>query len=181
MRKKIFILSILLMMILSGCKTDTRQLNEEKYEAYLTYYQAILDYDNKQSQSNEFDISLIINKLSETSYRYDVIIDNPRVAMYNIEVLMIVDDITHAVRTDVMMPSLGILEDETYTMIPYQVDVEKNYVGGLDLSATGTEESVHISVMVQFTNKEKTRVTREYFALADSYTAQSEAQQGEGA
>ena len=167
------------MILLAGCRSDARQLNEEKYNAYLAYYQAILDYDNKQSQSNEFDINLVINKLSDENYRYDVIIDNPKVAMYNIEVLMIVDDIAHAVRTDVMMPSVGIFEDETYTMIPYQVDLEKNYVKGLDLSATGSEEAIHVSVMVQFTNKEKTRTTREYFALSGTYSSQEEAEQQE--
>ena len=42
MRKRIIILTVLLMILLAGCRSDARQLNEEKYNAYLAYYQAIL-------------------------------------------------------------------------------------------------------------------------------------------
>ena len=80
MRKLLTIL--FLIVTLFGCDNndDARELDKEKYNAYLTYYSAILAAENKLTESQCFDIELVVNKLSENEYRYDVIIDSLRVA-----------------------------------------------------------------------------------------------------
>jgi len=88
--------------------------------------------------------------------------------MYGIKVLMIVDNTTRTIETDRMMPSLGMLEDREYNLIPYQVDLEKNCYAGLNLSVLDDNPSIHVSVLVSYTNREKTRNFREFFALAIS-------------
>ncbi len=166
---KKFFVTLLVILMLAGCRQETRQLDEEKYDAYLTYYQSILDYENKQTSSQNFDIKLAANKINDELYRYDVIVDNTRIAMYGIEVLVIIDDLTMEIDNSRMMPSIGIFDEDEYTMIPNQVDRNKNIVRGIDLSFTANEPEVSVSVMVSFYDKDKTRNTKEYFSLNTTY------------
>lgn len=158
---------ILAVLLLTGCTNRAKQMDEEKYNVYLTNYQSILDSEDKKSSSPNFDIQLVKNEINGR-YRYDLIIDNPKIAMYGIKVLMIVDNTTRTIETDRMMPSLGMLEDKEYNLIPYQVDLEKNCYGGLNLSILDDNPAIHVSVLVNYTNREKTRNIREFFALAIS-------------
>ncbi len=168
MKKIILILAMLVALV--GCSSDVeRQIDEEKYNAYLTYYQSILDFSNKQTSSEYFDITVVVNKVSDEEYRYDVVVDNPRVAMYNLIVLVIVDNVSSTINTDEMMPSIGIFEDDDYAMIPGQVYTDNNYIEGVDLSLTDSSDSISISVMVSFTNKDESKSTREYFNFTATY------------
>ena len=53
-----------------------------------------------------------------------------------------------------------------YNLIPYQVDLSKNFYKGLNLSILDDEPTIHVSVMVAYTNKEKSKNYREFFRLA---------------
>lgn len=163
------LLPLMCMLLLVACNNETRQVDEEKYNAYLSYYQAILDYDNKSDSSSNFSIEVVSNKLGEDKYRYDVIISQPKIAMYNIETLVIVEDVSSAINTKEMMPSLGIFEEYKYNLVPGQIDKEKNYVEGLDLSVTSNKPTVYLGVMVSYTDKNNTQVTREYLEISGNY------------
>lgn len=160
---------LLLVFLLAGCKGQDNKVENEKYNAYLSYYQSILDYDSKQTSSSNFDISLVVNKVDDGRYRYDVIINNPKVGMFDIEALMIVEDITSSINTTEMMPSLGIFEDDSVSMIPGQVDKTMGFVEGIDLSVLSENPTIHVGVMVSFNDKNNTSITREYFSLAATY------------
>ena len=121
------------------------------------------------SSSQCYDIALVVNKLDEQQYRYDVIIDNPRVAMYDIKALAVVNDLTIAIDKENMMPSIGILDDSHYNMIPNQVDNEKNFVPGLDLSLLSSSSSLRISVMIEWKDSSEINYVREYINLYASY------------
>ena len=162
--KKLFYVLIAL-LLLTGCKNETKLMDEEKYRAYITNYQSILDSEEKNTSSPNFDIKLVRNSLEE-EYRYDLIIDNPRIAMYEVKVLMIVENTTRTIETDRMMPSLGILEDRVYNLIPYQVDLSNNCYAGLNLSVLDPDPSIHVGVLVSYTNSERNRNFREFFRLA---------------
>lgn len=167
--------ALLILLSMTGCqKNNTRQLDEEKYNAYLANYQAILDYEDKKESSSHFDIRLICNKLSDTSYRYDLIIDNPQVAMCEIMVLMVEENISLTIDTTRMMPSIGIFESAPVNMIPFQVANEKGYVKGIDLSLLSNEPSMRAGVLVSFRNYEKTVTTKEYLSLYAEYVAPAE-------
>lgn len=161
--KKVLI-SLLCVLLLAGCRNETKQMDEEKYNVYLTNYQSILDSEDKKTSSPNFDIQLVRNELTD-KYRYDLIIDNPKIALYNVKVLMIVDNTTRTIDTDRMMPSLGMLENREYNLIPYQVDLSKNCYAGLNLSVLDYEPNIHVSVMVSYTNRDKNRNYREFFRL----------------
>ena len=169
MIKKTFLL-LLCLILLAGCRQKNDN-SEEKYNAYLSYYQSILDYDDKQTASSNFDISLVVNKVAEGQYRYDCVITNPKVGMFDIEALMIIEDVTSSINTSEMMPSLGIFEDDRISMIPGQVDKEKGFVEGIDLSVISDSPAIYVGVMVSFNDKNNTTITREYFHLNASYQA----------
>lgn len=167
MKKILLYLSLLLLV--TGCQNNTHQPEQEKYNSYLSYYQSILDSDIEMSSSQCYDIALVVNKLDEEQYRYDVIIDNPRVAMYDIKALAVVNDLTIAIDKENMMPSIGILDDSHYNMIPNQVDNEKNFVPGLDLSLLSSSSSLRISVMIEWKDSSEINYVREYINLYASY------------
>ncbi len=171
--KKLLYPILALTLLLTGCQqSQQRQLDQEKYDAYLTYYQEIITAQNKLTSCDYFNISLVINQLSDGTYRYDVIIDEPKVAMYSIEVLAVVLKTDATIDYDVMMPSVGIMDDDDVNMIPYQVDKAKNYVEGLDLSGTVDSLPVNIGVKVSFKDRAGQKTTRLFFGLQQTEVTQ---------
>ena len=171
---------LLILTALCGCqKNNTRQLDEEKYNAYLAAYQAILDYEGKKESSAYFDIKLVCNKLSENSYRYDLIVDNPQVSMCEIMILMVEENIALTIDTTRMMPSIGIFEDTAVNMIPFQVAQDKGYVKGIDLSMLSNQSSMRAGIVVSFKNWDKTVTTREYFSLNAEYVEPEQPAEGQ--
>jgi len=167
--KKILIL-IVLIITLAGCnKEETRQLDKEKYNAYLTYYNAILSAENKQTESSCFDIELVVNKIAEDKYRYDVIIDNPKVAMFDIKALAIIETLSLEIDQENMMPSVGILDGYHYSMVPGQLDKENDFYEGIILSLTSKESALRVSVMVDYKPLNEEETIRQYFSLYTTY------------
>ena len=166
---KKLLLIVLTCIMLTGCQSSTRQLDDEKYNAYLSYYQAILDTENKETVCQDFNIELIVNKIGESRYRYDVIIDDPKVAMYDLKVLVIVENVEGTINTKEMMPSIGIFEDVSYSMVPNQIDKDKMFVEGLDLSVVSNEPVIHLGVMVGYDKKDGKEGTTHYFELTTTY------------
>lgn len=171
--KKILICIIVLLTV-GGCKNNARQPDEEKYNSYLTYYQSILDCDSKEAKSQCFDISLAVNKIEDNLYRYDVIIDNPRVAMYDIKALAVIDNLTIDIDENQMMPSIGILNNTNYNMIPFQVDNDKNFVPGIVLSLTSEQSSLRISVMIEWKDSSGLNYVREFLSMYQEYQENQE-------
>ncbi len=173
--KKLLII-LLLIVTLSGCEKDeTREIDKEKYNAYLTYYQSILAAEDKQESSHCFDIELVVNKLDDNYYRYDIIIDNPKVAMYNIKALAIIETLSLEIDKENMMPSVGILDDYHFNMIPGQVDKEKDFYEGIILSLTSEESALRVSVMVDYKPLNDEHTIRQYFSLYTTYEEPEEA------
>ena len=63
--KKLVILLVCVMM-LAGCQNRTRTLDDEKYDAYISYYQSILDNETKELSCQDFDCELVVNKITDT-------------------------------------------------------------------------------------------------------------------
>ena len=172
---KKLIIFLLLAVLLCGChKEDPRQMDQERYNAYITYYQSILDEKDKLEKSQSYDVELVINRLSDGTYVYDVIIDNPRVAMYSIKALAVCDDLGATVSTTEMMPSIGILDEGTCNLFPNLVDRANNYYEGFRLELTAAEPSMRIGIMIDYLDSSKTNRVREYLTLYGTYEAESE-------
>ena len=167
MRKWTFI--IILALILSGCQWfDNDDIDKAKFQRYSAYYTSIFDNDRFILASEYYDLEVVMNKISDSEYRYDVIIDSPKIAMYAIEVMVVENNITPEV-ADKMMPTIGIFENVEYNLIPYQVNVDKGYVKGLIVNGISTMPSINLKIMVLWRDYAKLLVTREFFEIVKTY------------
>lgn len=158
---KKLLLGIIVLFLLSGCtfkKDDaSAQIN------YQSYYQSILDNDKFVGYSNYYAVSAERMQADDGSYRYYIFIDHPQIAMYNIRVMAIENDVPYEENRK-MTPSFGILEGKDYHMIPYQINSEKGYVKGISISGDSDSEENNIKMVVVWTD-EKHNTYREYIAF----------------
>jgi len=167
MRKWMFV--IILSLILSGCQWfDSDDIDEAKFQRYSAYYTSIFDNDRFIIASDYYELEVVMNKISDSEYRYDVIIDSPKIAMYAIEIMVVENNITPEV-ADKMMPTIGIFEDVEYNLIPYQVNVDKGYVKGLIVNGISTEPTINLKIMVLWRDYAKLLVSREFFEIVKTF------------
>lgn len=154
--KKIF--TFILVLLLCGCNVKkTTDSNDDKY---LNMIDTINDHQVFSDSSAFFDISGDVAKTND-GYRYYVIIDNPRNAMYGIEAIAIEKGFNYSLN---MAANVGIFEDISYNMLPGQANVDKGYVSGLSISGITTNENPTIYVMVQWYSA-KQEIHQEFFEL----------------
>lgn len=158
MKKIGFIVCILIG--LSGCISTSSE--DVHYQTYKTNYQNILNTTSFQERSSTFDISAELSKVDDNSVRYDVFLDNPKIAMYDVEILAIVDKGLLTLSSD-MMPSVGIFEDAEYNLIPFQVNGDKGFPKGFNLNGITTGNSVVLKVQVTWKDYFKIRSYKENF------------------
>jgi len=159
MRK--YVVGLLISLLLVGCG-QSETILKEKYETYKLHYQSILNATQFKQSSNNYSITSSLTALSDGSYRYDVFVDEPKIAMYDVEILVIVDDGLLLI-SDEMMPSIGIYEDSEYHLIPYQVDAELGYQKGFNLNGIVSQNKVDLKVLVMWKDYFKIKTEREYF------------------
>jgi hypothetical protein len=157
---KKFALLLLALSLMSGC-TMTNE-DEVRYDIYKTTYQSILNTTVFKSSSQNFAISATLSDLGNGNIRYDVFIDDPKIAMYDIEILAIVDNGLLIV-SDTMMPSVGIFEDVEYNLIPYQINTERGYQKGFNLNGITDSPKVTLKVLVTWKDYFKIKSYKETF------------------
>lgn len=154
---KKYLTIILILLVLFGCAKN----NSIDYED--RYYNMIETINERKSflkKSDNFDITTEISEI-ENGYRYYVIIDNPRIAMYGIEMIAIEKDVDYS---QTMAANIGILEDASYNMIPGQSNPDKGYVAGISISGTTQNEETTLYVLVHWYGKNQ-NVVQEFFEL----------------
>lgn len=102
MKKRILIF-LMLIILLTGC--EKCKISKEK-ELYVNYIKELKEV-NKSSKDIPFDIEIKYDKLTSNEVRYQVIIDNVKENIYNIEALTI-----HNKETQDVFPSIGIFDDK---------------------------------------------------------------------
>lgn len=163
--KKIILLFLLLSLL--GCSNSKESAKERdsitKYESYLT---TLVEQDRFTDSSYYYDITAYLNELSDGTTRYDVIIENPQIAMYDIEVLVVEST---AKRSDTLIyPCVGIFEEESYTMIPFQKNEEEGYVEAFLLSGISATQEPVLNVLVTWKDYSKLNTYREFIKLFPS-------------
>lgn len=100
--KKIILL-IPLLFVLVGCTNK----EEENKMAYLEYKNELEERDIFNGEENlDFNVYFNIEKVNEEITDYSLIIDNPKINMYNVKALLIHDFINEDA-----YPSVGIFDD----------------------------------------------------------------------
>ncbi len=162
--KKILILFIVL--LLAGCSDESVE-SSGNIEEYYTYYQQILDNGAFITESNYYDIELAINQVDQ-GYRYSVIIDNPQVAMYNIEALTIIDDNSASINNSVVFPSVGVF-DGPYNMLPGQQNISAGFVKGIIMDGIIDSSEVEVLVMVSWENSDRSKYFKEFITVKGKF------------
>ena len=153
---------LLALMMLCGCKQqDENIVSEEKLAKYSSYYRTVLENENFESGSRYFDIYAEFHKSEEGSVIYYVYLDNAQIAMYDVEVIAIEN--MEPYQESQMMPTKGIFEDQKFSMIPYQYNVNAGYVKGFAISGDVDAKDVQLNIMVTWKDSTRLNVSREFF------------------
>ena len=179
MRRQILCLMAAALLLISGCsKKDPNQVSTEKMQLYTAYYKSIMEMDRFQEKSDFYDLEVVMNQLPDGTYRYYVILDNPQVAMVDVEMLVIDEAVDYS-QTAVIAPSVGLLENEEYSLIPHQVYPKLGYVKGLMASGESASPTVNLNVLVLWKDYAKLKETRQYLQLTGDFENQNETPQPE--
>ena len=101
MKKIIFILPLIIILV--GCSNKV----EENKISYLEYKSKLLEQETFSEEKNaDFNTFFNIERENEETVKYSMIIDNPKIDMYNVKALLI-----HDYMQEEEYPSSGILEE----------------------------------------------------------------------
>lgn len=154
--KKILI-SLILLLALFGCQKTSSVENQ-----YYSFLKLLEEREEFSSSSLNYDISYEITAIGNGKYRYFVTIDEPRIAMYDIEIMAIEEGKDYS---ENIAASAGILSTDQYNMIPNQSDVEKGYISGINISGETDDPHPVLLVLVQWHSSDLTIDSREYFKI----------------
>lgn len=147
--RKLPIICMCALFLLGACTTNDRSTKELK-NAYDSFVDSILDNNGLQTTDIPFTHTLTVEKDSEGKYRYEIKIDDPRVAMYHIQ-MMVVDK-----NTSGEYPYIGLSTEDVYHMVPHQENKDKAFMKGIILG--GTSENSKVALDVQVTWKDYAQV-----------------------
>ena len=157
---KKFLVILMIIGILMGC-SDVKNSNSIAAGRYFDMIEILKNNEQFEDSSNYFDISYEVSKIND-GYRYYVFMDNPRIAMYDIKIIVIEDGVDYS---EVMAGNIGIFEDGSYNMIPNQSDVDKGYISGINISGESDNPHPVLLVLVQWHSRDLTIDSREYFKI----------------
>ncbi len=158
------IISILLVVfLLSACSSDST-INKSASERYNSMIEQLSSRTDFKSSSEYFDISFDIASI-ENGYRFYISIDEPKVAMYNIEAIAIEANVDYS---NIMAANIGLFEDEKYSLIPNQSYADKGFVKGVNISGTSENANPTLYVLVVWSNKDLSVTKREFIKVGDN-------------
>lgn len=160
--KKYLLVFLVILITLNGCSNLKKKSSDSSFEAYQSYYEAIEENSRFLDESLYFTLDGKMSKMPDGTYRYYVFLDNPQIAMYNIKFMAVENNVPYTDSTK-MMPSIGIFEDQDYSLIPYQANTPNGYVKGLVISGESTQSEIQLKILVEWTDKTHEKFNREYF------------------
>lgn len=137
--KKVLVFVLIFVFICVGCSMDMTSTSSNKEEnksekekkVYVDYVKKLKDV-KETTENLPFDITITFDKINEEEIRYQVVIDNPKSDIKNIEAIAV-----HDKQTDDVFPSIGIFDDTIDLItnqkpegvilvgyIPYEEDLE---------------------------------------------------------
>lgn len=99
--KRILIVFLVLILFLTGCTTN--DISKEK-DIYLTYIKELRKI-NKSTKDIPFNIEVRFDKITDSEIRYQVVIDEVKEDITDVEAIAI-----HDKQTDDVFPSIGIFD-----------------------------------------------------------------------
>ena len=162
MRK--IILSMICLLTFAGCSSVFK--DNDNSVKYFNYIDSIISNNYVQSSSIPFDSSISVGKNEENEYVYLVTIENPKIAMYNVEMMALINT---EIGKDTMFPTVGVIDDERYSMIPFQSNLERGYPGAIIVSGVSDTPEFTVNLMVIYHDYSGQNETKVYFNLDGKY------------
>ena len=163
MRKKLFV--ILCMLLCTGCRITNQKPAVKGETSYEGYYRSIEGNEKFQEYSLYYDISAEMTTLADGSHRYYIFLDSPQIAMYDVTMLAVEDEIPYE-SAKKMMPNIGVFETADYSLIPFQSNSKAGFMKGLVISGECEADSVNIRMLVEWSDKTIENSRREYLAFS---------------
>lgn len=132
-------------LFLIGCSAKEKPEENILFKQYSDFEDKLDNSTSFSDSCDEFAVSLVVNKVKNNEYRYDVIIDSPTVNMYHLQAIAKVEG-----DNSTSLPTLGILEDEVFSLIPGVVDKANGIYKGVNLSGISDKSEFSILVYVTF-------------------------------
>lgn len=155
------IICLLFLLLVSGCSFKDSQ--NENIKIYESFIDAVVNNQGIESTNIPFDYKMYVYKQKDNTYKYEIEISNPQVAMYDIQAIAVDQEINS---NNNVYPCIGILEDDdalSYNMIPYQSYGEKGYIKAFILDAISNQEQFTINVMVTWKDSSLRNTSRVFF------------------
>lgn len=162
MKKWTIILVALVFLVGCNDKPDRDELLLEKYK---TAYNDLVSNDKFETSSSFYDIDVAVNKIENNKFRVDAIIDSPTIAMYQVEIIAELDS-KGVEQFEEVVPSLGIVDQANYNLIPYQVNKAEGFYAGLVVSGVSDKSQGEIILKITWTDYAETKSYEEYLKLA---------------
>ena len=89
---------------------------------------------------------MVVNKTSNDQIRYDVIINDPQIEMDNIKAIAYVD------KKNKDIPSIGLLEENSFSLKPNYVNKEEGFYKGINLSGLTTKTEFKVKIYFTYEN-----------------------------
>ncbi len=149
-------------LVLSGCTTDESE--SAALLRYKSYYAAIAENTDFSTSSDMYTLSAEMTEEQDGNRAYYIFVDDPQAAMYDVVVMAVENNMPYDTNVK-MMPSIGVF-DGPYSMIPYQVNKKDGFVKGVVVSGSTNQESVNLKVMVEWKDRYREKVSRDFYSFA---------------
>lgn len=159
MMKKILMV-FLLMISLCACKGEG-VIDKGQQEKYMDVISQLQEREEFNDGSEFFDITFDSSKI-EDAYRFYVIIDNVKVAMYDVVAVAVEKGVDYS---NNMAANIGIFEENEYSLIPNQYNADKGFMKGISISGISTKASPVLYLLVEWHNKDRSFTYREYIQI----------------
>ncbi|MFV0479831.1 MAG: hypothetical protein ACK5LZ_04605 [Anaerorhabdus sp.] len=163
MKKKI-LMGLASLLLISGCTdSNNQEMNSSEYNQYTQTYEMINTQVAFLESSTNFSMNVEIAQDEEGKIIYYVVIDEATVAMQDVEAMVVAVGANAEVT---MFPSIGIVDDATYNLVPAQVNKAEGYVEGFVLSGeTEYQTELTLRVMVSWISSAKSDRVREFLEI----------------
>lgn len=166
---------IITLLILASCSKFDSKLEKESLILYETYWKSLLNETQFADTSRNFDITTEIVQ-GENGYDYYLTVDNPKIAMYDVEIV-VVEDKKSFNSVEEMLPSAGIFEKK-FNLVPNQSRKEKGFMEGAALARYDLESpEVELQVLVSWKNYTKLESFKEVFEFKLKYEAEPDVEE----
>lgn len=143
--KRILIVFLVLILFLTGCTTN--DISKEK-DTYLTYIKELRKI-NKSTKDIPFNIEVRFDKITDSEIRYQVVIDEVKEDITDVEAITI-----HDKQTDDVFPSIGIFDKKQ------KLEVNKKpsgiiLVGYIDYQGKVEKFKCNLKLLIKYNTNDK--------------------------